>query len=77
VAGKSGDDPKRPDRHAPISDVAIYGDIDITKDYPPGTHFQMPDGTTVDMNAVADYLGGDAPPPEPPPEPIGPGAPPR
>jgi hypothetical protein len=75
VAGKSGDDPKRVDRHAPISDVAIYGDIDITKDYPPGTHFQMPDGTTVDMNAVADYIGGDAPAPEPPPERSG--APPR
>lgn len=63
------------------SDVADFGDIDFKKDYPEGTHFQMPDGEEVDISQIPNFMAGEDPP-EAPPEQVGqqpqnPGQPPR
>lgn len=67
--------PKLPEaenaQQAGVSDVAVWGDIDTSNDYPPGTFFELPDGEQVDMNTVPDFIGGKAQPMEqqPPPRP--------
>lgn len=60
--------PKLPEakdaQQAGVSDVAEWGDIDTSNDYPPGTFFELPDGEQVDMNTVPDFIGGKAQPME-------------
>lgn len=44
----------------PPNDVAQWGEKDTSGAYPPGTKFELADGSKVDVNAVPDHLGGKA-----------------
>lgn len=52
------DSKKKVTHDASPNDVALWGEKDTSGAYPPGTKFELADGSKVDVNKVPDVLGG-------------------
>lgn len=40
------------------SDVSYFGELDTSKDYPPGTMVDLGDGKPIDLSKVPNVIGG-------------------
>jgi hypothetical protein len=48
-------------KRAGVIDVSHFGEKDIANSYPPGTKFELDDGTVIEPDKVPDHIGGKAP----------------
>lgn len=49
-------------RKAAGSDVAVWGEKDVSGCYPPGTMWDLGDGKPIDVSKVPDVIGGGGKP---------------